>query len=65
MYRYAAQKQFKEASKRDQWTVPDVMLMSRLKEAVDHEQRQNEEEERKNLGDVVTYGSLVQVHFAI
>ncbi|XP_065197273.1 inositol 1,4,5-trisphosphate receptor type 1-like isoform X2 [Sycon ciliatum] len=61
MYRYAARKQFKEAGKRDTWNIPDVMLVNRLKEAVEHEQRQNEEEQRKSLGEVVTYGSVVQL----
>ncbi|KAI1893132.1 hypothetical protein AGOR_G00140760 [Albula goreensis] len=63
MNRYSAQKQFWKAkqAKHEKDKIADVVLLQKLQHAANLEQTQNEAENKKVHGDVVKYGSVIQV----
>nr|CAB3257468.1 inositol 1,4,5-trisphosphate receptor type 2 [Phallusia mammillata] len=61
MNRYNAQKQFWKTLKSGTTRIADAVIMKRLQESASVEKEQNERENRKLLGQVVKYGSVVQL----
>uniref|UniRef100_A0A3Q3GMR8 Inositol 1,4,5-trisphosphate/ryanodine receptor domain-containing protein n=1 Tax=Labrus bergylta TaxID=56723 RepID=A0A3Q3GMR8_9LABR len=63
MSRYSAQKQFWKAkqAKHEKDKIADVVLLQKLQHASNLEQKQNETENKKVHGDVVKYGTVMQV----
>uniref|UniRef100_H2YYU6 Inositol 1,4,5-trisphosphate receptor n=1 Tax=Ciona savignyi TaxID=51511 RepID=H2YYU6_CIOSA len=61
MNRYNAQKQFWKTLKSGATRIADAVIMKRLQESAGVEKDQNERENQKLLGQVVKYGSVVQL----
>uniref|UniRef100_A0A4W5R134 Inositol 1,4,5-trisphosphate receptor n=1 Tax=Hucho hucho TaxID=62062 RepID=A0A4W5R134_9TELE len=63
MNRYSAQKQFCKAkqAKHEKDKIADVVLLQKLQHASNLEQKQNETENKKVHGDVVKYGTVIQL----
>nr|XP_026691346.1 inositol 1,4,5-trisphosphate receptor type 1 isoform X3 [Ciona intestinalis] len=61
MNRYNAQKQFWKTIKSGATRIADAVIMKRLQESAGVEKEQNERENQKLLGQVVKYGSVVQL----
>uniref|UniRef100_A0A3B4XD90 Inositol 1,4,5-trisphosphate receptor n=1 Tax=Seriola lalandi dorsalis TaxID=1841481 RepID=A0A3B4XD90_SERLL len=63
MSRYSAQKQFWKAkqAKHEKDKIGDVVLLQKLQHASNLEQKQNETENKKVHGDVVKYGTVMQL----
>uniref|UniRef100_A0A3B3Y4Z0 Inositol 1,4,5-trisphosphate receptor n=1 Tax=Poecilia mexicana TaxID=48701 RepID=A0A3B3Y4Z0_9TELE len=63
MSRYSAQKQYWKAkqAKHEKDKIADVVLLQKLQHASNLEQKQNETENRKVHGDVVKYGTVIQL----
>ncbi|KAG7280852.1 hypothetical protein CRUP_010834 [Coryphaenoides rupestris] len=63
MSRYSAQKQFWKAkqAKHEKDKIGDVVLLQKLQHASNLEQKQNETENKKVHGDIVKYGTVLQL----
>uniref|UniRef100_A0A3Q3ES36 Inositol 1,4,5-trisphosphate receptor n=1 Tax=Kryptolebias marmoratus TaxID=37003 RepID=A0A3Q3ES36_KRYMA len=63
MSRYSAQKQYWKAkqAKHEKDKISDVVLLQKLQHASNLEQKQNETENKKVHGDVVKYGTVIQL----
>nr|XP_014347325.1 PREDICTED: inositol 1,4,5-trisphosphate receptor type 2 [Latimeria chalumnae] len=61
MNRYSAQKQFRKAKQVKQGNSAEAALLKKLQHAADLEQKQNETENRKLLGEIVKYSNVIQL----
>uniref|UniRef100_A0A3Q3KDU2 Inositol 1,4,5-trisphosphate receptor n=1 Tax=Monopterus albus TaxID=43700 RepID=A0A3Q3KDU2_MONAL len=63
MSRYSAQKQYwkTKQAKHEKDKIADVVLLQKLQHASNLEQKQNETENRKVHGDIVKYGTVIQL----
>ncbi|XP_058045709.1 inositol 1,4,5-trisphosphate receptor type 2-like [Ahaetulla prasina] len=61
MNRYSAQKQYWKAKQAKQGNHTEAALLKKLQHAAELEQKQNECENRKLLGEIVKYSNVIQV----
>ncbi|XP_075754910.1 inositol 1,4,5-trisphosphate-gated calcium channel ITPR2 isoform X1 [Pelodiscus sinensis] len=61
MNRYSAQKQYWKAKQAKQGNHTEAALLKKLQHAAELEQKQNECENRKLLGDIVKYSNVIQL----
>uniref|UniRef100_A0A8C5JUY8 Inositol 1,4,5-trisphosphate receptor n=1 Tax=Junco hyemalis TaxID=40217 RepID=A0A8C5JUY8_JUNHY len=61
MNRYSAQKQYWKAKQAKQGNHTEAALLKKLQHAAELEQKQNESENRKLLGEIVKYSNVIQL----
>ncbi|KAJ6666363.1 hypothetical protein lerEdw1_000636 [Lerista edwardsae] len=61
MNRYSAQKQYWKAKQAKQRNHTEAALLKKLQHAAELEQKQNESENRKLLGEIVKYSNVIQL----
>ncbi|KAB1254363.1 Inositol 1; 4; 5-trisphosphate receptor type 2 [Camelus dromedarius] len=61
MNRYSAQKQYWKAKQAKQGNHTEAALLKKLQHAAELEQKQNESENKKLLGEIVKYSNVIQI----